>query len=455
MRIRPAPLLLCLLAAGAGAGEFDPLIVEFHLRDSANEVTRGWLTDRDQEGFVFERFGARSPVRHAWTDLVDADARRLRKRFRLDAGPGEELGLVSGHRLHFKGGGTVEGVLERTDGRGQHWVRHDGLLLPYPKDRIQRIEELRLREESVFDKEELYLRHLHAVRPVTATQHRKLADQLYRIGNYEEARQHYRLAINLDDRFRWELSGRLDEIDRALADEESNLELRRARRLFALDGRLEEAKAILLRLMENDPRLARSATRLVREIDAEARDRLVRRFHAVKDEEFKEAIREFLRLKRPTLEEATSWALKGLPAELRARIGERLDLDEDQVAELEPTRTTGMPHWTHYWSGSFAVSSRARLGKSTRRRIRGDPEEWWNRHPGLTGRTAFVSAFAVERLPDLFEVVQVRFENCSRCGGRGVVKRATFDSLNTGGNSWKELCPRCYGAKRDRIVAYR
>jgi tetratricopeptide (TPR) repeat protein len=450
-----APFLALLLAGEAAASDFDPLIVEFHLRAESNRVTRGWLTDLDQEGFVFERFGARRPVRHAWTDLVDADARRLRKRFRLDAGAGEELALVSGHRIHFKGGGQLEGLLERVDGRGMHWVRHDGLLLPYPKDRIERIEEIRLEEESVFDKEELYLRHLNAVRPVTATQHRKLADQLHRIGNYEEARYHYRLAINLDSRFQWELRGRLDEIERALADQESNAELRRARRLFALNGKLDEAKAILMRLMENDPRLARQATELVKEIDAEKRSRIVRRFHAVKDEEFKRVIREYLRLKRPTLQEATSWALSGLPAELRARIGERLDLDEDQVAELEPTRTTGMPHWTHYWSGSFTVSSRAKLGKSTNRRIRGDPEEWWNRNPGLTGRTAFLSAFAVERLPDLFEVVRVRFENCSRCGGRGVITRAAFDAARTAGHEWKQLCPRCFGAKRDRIVAYR
>jgi tetratricopeptide (TPR) repeat protein len=455
MRRFAAAFLVALLAGGAVAGDFEPIIVEFHLRAESNRVTRGWLTGLDQEGFVFERFGARRAVRHAWTDLVDADARRLRKRFRLDAGASAELALVSGHRLHFKGGGKVEGVLERVDPRGQHWVRHDGLLLPYPEDRIARVEEIRLPEEAVFDKESLYLRHLRAVRPVTATQHRELADHLFRIGNYEEAKHHYLVAIETKPNLRWELRGRLGEIDRALADEETNRELRRARRLFALSGKLDEARAILMRLMENDPRLARTATRLVKEIDAEARERLIRRFHAVKHEEFKDAIRDYLRLKRPTLEQATDWALKGLPAELRARIGKRLDLDEDRVAELEPTRTTGMPHWTSYWSGSFTVSSRAKLGKSTSRRIRGDPEAWWNANPGLTGRTAFLSAFAVERLPDLFEVVRVRFENCSHCGGRGVVARATHDTRATAGHEWKELCRRCYGAKRDRIVGYR
>lgn len=455
MKLRFALPLFLLLTGQAGAGELDPLIVEFHLRASGNEVTRGWLTAADEEGFVFERFGARRPVRHEWTDLADADARRLRKRFRLDGSPAAELALVSGHRLHFKGGGSVEGVLERVDGRGQHWVRHDGLLLPYPKDRIERIEELRLPEERVFDKEGLYRRHLSAARPVTAKQHRRLADELYRIGNYEEAQRHYRLAIQQDKSLRYKLRGRMEEIDRAIADEEGNRELRRARRLFALNGRLDEARAILLGLAQNDARLARRATDLVKEIDAEARARSILRFHAVKHEELKAAVRDYLRLKRPTLEDATEWAEGGLPAEIRARVGNRLDLTEEEFADLEQTHTTASPHWASYWSGSFTISSRARLGKSSSRRIRGDPEAWWDRHPGLTARGTFLCAYAVERLTDLFEVIQVRFENCARCGGRGVVKHNSFQSLPTTGNEWHQLCPRCFGAKRDRIVGYR
>ena len=64
---------------------------------------------------------------------------------------------------------------------------------------------------------------------------------------------------------------------------------------------------------------------------------------------------------------------------------------------------------------------------------------------------------AVEKLPDLFEVVQIRRTPCAACGGTGAVKKSSVRGLNAlgGRHDWKETCPRCFGAAEDRGIGYR
>ena len=71
-------------------------------------------------------------------------------------------------------------------------------------------------------------------------------------------------------------------------------------------------------------------------------------------------------------------------------------------------------------------------------------------------RATWLKAYAAERLPGLFEVVQVRTTPCDRCGGTGQVTKMNFRSTRgPGTNEWQETCPRCNGSREDRAIAYR
>jgi hypothetical protein len=68
----------------------------------------------------------------------------------------------------------------------------------------------------------------------------------------------------------------------------------------------------------------------------------------------------------------------------------------------------------------------------------------------------FLLAYAAERVPELFEIVQIRHEECERCSGRGALEHSSLNRGTRGrGHEWREACPRCFGAGYDRIVAYR
>jgi len=153
-----------------------------------------------------------------WDTVVADDRDVLRRRVGLELSEDERLGLIPGHRLHFVGGGADEGLLERIDDERRHWLRRDGMLLPYPGDRVERIEEIKVAEASVYDERELYLRRLERVPPRTARQHRDLADHMADVGNFAAAKEHYGAAIRLEPQWRWDLQGRMEELDGLLRD---------------------------------------------------------------------------------------------------------------------------------------------------------------------------------------------------------------------------------------------
>ena len=190
--IRRALTALLLLTALAGSADFVKQAVTFRLKKSPREFARGWVIEVNTEGFRFERFGTKKRDSVPWSALVYADAKRLRLHFEIDWIKDVTIERMPGHRLHLIGGGQIDGLLLRIDKQQRHWLKTDGLVLPYPGDRIARVEELELEETSIYNKYEIYLRRLERTPPSTAAQHRDLADYMFDLGHWEKAAKHYR-----------------------------------------------------------------------------------------------------------------------------------------------------------------------------------------------------------------------------------------------------------------------
>ena len=194
---------------------------------------------------------------------------------------------------------------------------------------------------------------------------------------------------------------------------------------------------------------------MINEIREKRMAKLQALYHRAKAEAFDRAIRRYLAKKAPTLEEAMRWVVESAPDEVARRVRRRLELDDDEAAMLTETRAKCAPHWATYKDGTFVISERAVRGRPTKRTIRGDPEAWWEAFPDVGTRSTFLKAFGAERLPELFEVVQIRHTPCTRCGGTGKVKVLSFRSAVPGKHEHKQTCPRCFGAREDRGVGYR
>jgi len=444
--------LLLILAVLARAGERQ--VAEFRLVKDQHAVMRGWLLEYDREGFLFERFAGGSRTRIRWDDLVEEDARRMRIAFRLEMTDDEKKGIIDGQEIEFKGGGSVRGLLEGVDEDGTYRVRTDGLVLPYPGERVDRVRDVKVKEEEVYSPDEIYVRRLERRPPETAAEHLRLANYLFDIGNWEGARDQYELAVEKDPRLRADCADRMAEVHDILQDEAAGAVFAREKSAAVLQGKWREAIDNIRAYTADNPGAARRGERLIGELQDMWLQQKQARFHFAKHEELDRAVRSYLSRTKPDFQAARAWALAQLCDEVKERVQRRLGLSDDEMDMFLASKAKCALHWASYWTGSFAVSSRVKLGKSTSRTQRGDPDQWWNTYQDVSVRTSWLKAFVAER-SDLFEVVQVNQEECERCGGSGLVTKWSPTALADGRHEWKELCPRCFGAKVDRGIGYR
>jgi hypothetical protein len=177
-------------------------------------------------------------------------------------------------------------------------------------------------------------------------------------------------------------------------------------------------------------------------------------FHYAKNEELDRSLRTYLMRTKPTFEQARTWVLSELPDLLRGRIRSRLDMSAEEYEHFKAVGARCNPHFATYWSGSFIVDERVSKGRKGAAGRAADPAGWWSVNDDVTMRGSWLRAYAAERL-DLLEVVQVRTQDCERCGGTGTIRQASLKQDALGRHETLAVCPRCFGARQDRSVAYR
>jgi tetratricopeptide (TPR) repeat protein len=372
--------------------------------------------------------------------------------FRLKKEPLRK-GLILGQRIYFVGGGDEEGVLTRVDEDGRHWMKVRGLMLPYPKDRIERVENIKIEEAKVYDKNELYVRRLERTPPANAQEHKDLADHMFDVGNYEKARSHYEDAMEMDSGFRSRLAVRMQELAELAEDEEFARVRGKAGVAANLNGDFDKAISLLEEYMQANPDRQRSAVRALDEIREKRQKRLRARFHHVKHLHAHYLVKKQITSgKLDTIDKATSWIKGDFADMLRERTMRTLGLSQEEHNQLMETKAKSAPHFAGYWTGSF-IKQMGRL-KTSGKGPKADPEKWWRQYDTQT-KANWLKAYMAEELSDIFEVVRVHHTDCQKCGGTGRVRKMSLTPTASGKHEWKELCPRCFGARQERHVAYR
>jgi len=448
--------LLLLLALSVSAGE--KRAVQFRLRKDPAARIRAYCLEADEAGMAIERIGTRKKERIAWADIVEGDARRLRIEFKLELTEDEKKGLIPGHEVYFRGGMSVRGIVEKRDEeRGEIVIRTDGMVLAYPLDRLDRVEDVKIQEAEAYDEDEIYVMRLKNRPPTNWGDHRRLADYMYEVGNYGKAKEHYEEVIRLRPEMRERYAERLADVEAILEDEQSLLVIQKAKSIANLWGRYAEARQMLESHAEENPGSRRRIVRVVDELEEIRIRKATVRYHRVKTREADRVIKKYLLTKAPTLAEARSWITTMFEKELMERVERRMNMSDEELDGIRKTEPTGSTHWATYANGSFVIDPKAKKGKSSGKDVRGDPERWWRGYGDVQTRSTWLKAYAAEKLPELFEVVTVRETACEKCGGTGVVQHTSVRQLKSVGNghSWKQTCPRCYGAGKDRAIGYK
>ena len=167
-----ALLLLLTLVALAG----DRKTVAFRLKRDPGVRLKAYCLSADEEGMDIERIGSRKRERISWDDIVESDTRRLRIDFKLELTEDEKKGLIPGQEVFFRGGMSVRGIVEKKDEENnQIVIRTDGMILPYPLDRVDRIEKVKIQEAEAYDEQEIYVMRLKNRPPTNWGDHRRLA----------------------------------------------------------------------------------------------------------------------------------------------------------------------------------------------------------------------------------------------------------------------------------------
>jgi len=448
--------LLLVLCVTVLAGERQAAV--FRLKKSPGTKVKVWALEVNDDGMRIEFLGTHKKAFVRWADIVDGDAHKLRLKYGLDLSDDERKGLVPGGEVFFRGGMSVIGIVEGKDiDKNEIYIRSDGMVLAYPLDRLDRIEKIKVKEIDVYDEDEIYAMRLERRPPTNWGDHRRLADHMVEIGNYRKAQEHYLEAIKLNPDLRPKVEPRLAEIKDVLDDEEAYVTIRKAKSIANLWGRYSDATAMLEQYAEERPGSRRRIALVLDEIEVTRVRKVTARYHRVKYREADRAIKDYLLRKAPTLDEARSWISGPFKKELAERLQRRMRMSEEELEAISKTKAKGALHWTTYGNGSFVLDPKAKKGRSSGKQIRGDPEGWWRAYGDVSTRSAWLRAYAAEKLPGIFEVVTVRVTPCAKCGGTGQVKHSSVRGLEAlgGAHEWRQTCPRCFGAGRDRGIGFK
>ena len=154
-----------ILAVSVLAG--DRKLVQFRLKKDPGARVKVYCLEANDDGMQLEAIGSHKKSFVSWDDIVESDAKRLRIDYKLELTDDEKQGLIPGQEIFFRGGASIRGILERKDEKNnQIIVRTDGMILPYPLDRVDRVEQIKIQEGEAYTEEEIYITRLEK-RPPT------------------------------------------------------------------------------------------------------------------------------------------------------------------------------------------------------------------------------------------------------------------------------------------------
>ncbi len=434
------------------------------------DVVHGEILSFDETGLRLRTFEG-GEITLPWEVVAPEEAERLKKALGLIVDETDDEIRIPGVRITLAAGEVISGVIVPGKETADELVlkRADGIRT-YPKNRIQEIEkDVAIEALEEYTPKELFKRFIdETAAPTTAEGHFAAADYARRIGAYDEALEHLKKCAEVDPGWRAEVvKAQREGAEKILASAEARGLFEKIRRHV----RSGEWKAALASVEDLTKRFPDSP--ILGELDKEKLNReriLERQKHSFQSRISSDwitiahaLIRQKVREKELSMQEAKNWAEKELSEQVAARVAEKLGIDVGGVRELWNGRRPGSPRQASYGNGTFLVEKlkpkKAPQSSTPRRRAttqqpadqgpkKPTPEEWWTR-TAPDERFRWLLAYYAERTKSL-EVVRTDYSQCVKCSGRGFLS-----VIAQTGDTGYIPCDRCWQLGRDRVVVYR
>ncbi len=458
----PATGLFLLLVMSAGLSRAMAEVI--HLRSGESVKGRALRSKSDSEVLVMDDYLRGSQRSIAWDAVDPLDRKRIRRAWSMSY---EALASVLGHRLtlelHDKRQQEARGLIVKDEPRAITLLRA-GQEVVIPRRRVLSVVREEMDPRDIWSAPQL-VEHFHRElcrtplgdpgAPTTAERF-LIAGFAQSVGELETALGHYEacLADPAFDRTS-DAKSALVTVRILLKDEAARQALRRMRTALAQGAyrrvrkqmaSFEKQHGGTAKLVQREfQRVEREYTkRRTATLQHEAKVRLPKIIAAL--------IKSRVRAQDTELGDVTKWTRRALPeaafAELVEQLKKRDDVTTAEARAFWDGRSKSSWRKATYASGTFIVEKPKikRLPKGTKLPTR---DGWW-RKASTSVRASWTLAYFVDRTT-LFEVhTQPTHRLCPTCNGEGVRRKR----LSTGG-ALSEVCPRCAGARHDRIVRFR
>ncbi|MBI3267756.1 MAG: hypothetical protein HYZ53_01945 [Planctomycetes bacterium] len=459
-----AALALCGTFASPSAAHATTL----RLRSGA--VLHGEIVSADEERLQFRRWDNGGLVELTWAHLLPADAARLQA---IHLGEGLEDEMADAVRLTLRDGRELVGrLVEDRPDRVRILLNLQDPPSTLSAASIVRRDPARVKAVLLTPAQELYDARARAAEPKSAQSQFDLGLACLRLRLYDKAKEHLQRSAELDPLFKDRAEAKLALGAREKAEEGARRELEKLEKALAVQ-KFDDARAALARLKDEykNARSARGAAELEARIAAEEKSYVGDKKQFLDNKllsDWWDAARSLLRKasskRELELAKAKAYVDAILDTEVKESLARSMNLDpkdlEERWNQRKPTATKTATYGESTWlvdagprkkAGADAKSLEEflnegdldkiidQLRQSAKKNTAAAQEEWW-KVASSEKRQAFLEAYAAEKFG---KEVELKSQPCATCQGKGLVA----------GNA--ELCRRCVGARRDRVVVFR
>ncbi|MBI4835545.1 MAG: hypothetical protein HY811_12100 [Planctomycetes bacterium] len=441
--------------------------VSIKLRDGS--YVQGEITDWDDNGFDFKKWGSEAIIRFKWTQLPQEEITRLYDFLDIKI----QGNQVEAERIYLKSGKTMVGIkISETDKELTIKTKDGEKIIPL--DNIWLSEKTKVSILDIYTPQEAYDMEVKKYDLAKAEDNYKLAEYcVATLVALDKARLHFDKAVSLDASYKEKVEKRVAEMNLAALKQE----IQKIENVL-LKGKTKDAATALDKLkkmpeFKNNP----DAQKIFQETQQKITDYEKKNTQDVTNDLVKRIIGEYYKTVEASVSKiafdnklsysiVTQYADTYLLKEVTSKVAEKMDMEEAEIDKMWKTRTLeqSKKRTISYGDGSFlkassmkapdpsdiseyaryeekmALINQAKSDASQKKKLL-NSDTWW-KNATASSKKDWLLAYFGERQG---KGVDRKTEFCPNCRGEGITRKSSKSF---------ELCTRCQGCMQDLYITY-
>ena len=489
MTIRFALLLVLLASVGATLAGPSGDVLVLELKNGTKYAGRIEESQCDDKAIVLWLLRPRRKLVIPWTDVVDAQAHKIRVQLGFEVEEESAGVTVKAHRIKNRAGSTFIGILENAATAEQ-----DGIFVLKTADGTRRIPASDVREGPtevevdalmVYTPRELYDQRIAQGEPKTARDHFRLAEFCRTVGAFEQAKLHYGKVLEFEDSQYPEASIQrlLARVSKALESKEALFALKEIKRSIVFKNwpKANELIQAFREAYAEDEAFLEELSSLEDDLVVKREQHYIGLVYRSLMDEVKDLLGDKVKQKTGadgealSIREAQQYAGGEPSTESTVSfnavqlLAEEHNLTSEEVLDYWSKRPKRSAHKAFYRRGTFIVleslqdalarapkaSGKKKGAKPPKPHPPNTPDRWWKTK--VAGRKYsemrdFLFAWWAEN-SGMTELLEPKYETCPTCAGKGYTQAMVQTSQGT--VPFYDRCQTCYMATKFRVVRFK